>query len=44
MKKLKFIIGLLAICVGFASCEKDEPKDDPNAPVEEVDFDIFEEI
>ena len=45
MKKIKFIsLLIVALGMGFTSCEKDEPKDDPNAPVEEADFDIFEEI
>ena len=45
MKKIKFIsLLIVALGISFTSCEKDEPKDDPNAPVEEADFDIFEEI
>ena len=45
MKKIKFIsLLIMALGMSFTSCEKDEPKDDPNAPTEETDFDIFEEI
>lgn len=45
MKKIKFIsLLIVALGMSFTSCEKDEPKDDPNAPTEETDFDIFEEI
>ena len=45
MKKIKFIsLLIMALGMSFTSCEKDEPKDDTKAPVEEADFDIFEEI
>ena len=45
MKKIKFIsLLIMALGMSFTSCEKDEPKEDPNTPTEEADFDIFEEI
>ena len=41
MKNIKFIsLLIIALGMGFTSCEKDEPKDDPNAPTEETDFEI----
>ena len=43
MKKIKFIsLLIIALGMGFTSCEKDEPKEDPKE--EPADFDIFEEI
>lgn len=43
MKKIKFIsLLIVALGIGFTSCEKDEPKEDPKE--EPANFDIFEEI